>query len=176
VYGCAVDAAEVELNRAFRDVVSSGEASRYGASKRTDLLRVVGVVFAAVKVEDRVLSLGVVVDVVGVWPWNCADSSWYCLRSFGSWVERSESLLPHLSVHSLLLSCLDPISSSSSSFTLSSAVLMGRWERGTHPPKPPSSSSACVLNVSSPARKDSKERVMFPSVLVLAGKLREAAR
>lgn len=85
VYGCAVDAVDVELNSAFREVSSEGEVSRYGASKRTDLLRV-GVCFAAVKVEDRELSLGVVVDVVGVWPWNCADSSWYCLRSFGSWV------------------------------------------------------------------------------------------
>jgi hypothetical protein len=96
VYGCAVDA-EVELNRAFRDVVSSGETSRYGASKRTDLLRV-GVCFAAVKVEDRDAELGVVVDVVGVWPWNCASSSSYCLRSLGSWVCRSELLFPHLSV------------------------------------------------------------------------------
>jgi hypothetical protein len=68
VYGCAVAEAEVELKRAFREVSSEGEVSRYGASKRTDLLRVVGGCFAAVKVEDRDASLGVVVDVVGVWP------------------------------------------------------------------------------------------------------------
>jgi hypothetical protein len=88
---------EEEAKRAVREVSSEwGEVSRYGrASKRTDLLlRVVGgVCFAAVKVEDRVLSLGVVVDVVGVWPWNCADSSSYCLRSFGSWLCRSETLI-----------------------------------------------------------------------------------
>jgi hypothetical protein len=69
VYGCAVaGAVDVELKRAFREVSSEGEESRYGASKRTDLLRVVGGCFAAVNVEDRELSLGVVVDVVGVWP------------------------------------------------------------------------------------------------------------
>jgi hypothetical protein len=74
---------------------SSGEASRYGLSKRTDLLRVVwGVEVAAAKVEDRVGSFGVVVAVVGVWPLNCAKSSSYCLRSLGSWVCRSDILFP----------------------------------------------------------------------------------
>jgi hypothetical protein len=74
---------------------SSGEESRYGLSKRTDLLRVVwGVEVAAAKVEDRVGSFGVVVAVVGVWPLNCAKSSSYCLRSLGSWVCRSDILFP----------------------------------------------------------------------------------
>lgn len=114
----------MELNRAFRDVVSSGEESRYGASKRTDLLRV-GVCFAAVKVEDRELSLGVVVDVVGVWPWNCADSSSYCLRSLGSWVERVDTLFfTHQSRFFLLAFCFRSFAPTH----LSPHLLLSWWE------------------------------------------------
>ena len=56
------------MNKAFREVLSSGEESRYGLSKRTDLLRAVDVA-AAAKVGARVASFGVVVvAVVEVWP------------------------------------------------------------------------------------------------------------
>jgi hypothetical protein len=84
---------------------SSGEESRYGLSKRTDLLRVVwGVEVAAAKVDARDESFGVVVAVVGVWPLNCARSSSYCLRSLGSWVCRSDRLFPSVS-HFFFSSC-----------------------------------------------------------------------
>jgi hypothetical protein len=138
---------------------SSGEESRYGLSKRTDLLRVVcGVEVAAAKVEDRDESLGVVVAVVGVWPLNCAWSSSYCLRSLGSWVCRSDALLFLSVTCSLLLVC--------------SAGGKGQ----THSPSADSCSSACAVNVSRPARRDSSERVMGPSVLLLEGSLRDCAR
>jgi hypothetical protein len=94
------------LNKAFREE-ASGEESRYGLSKRTDLLRV-GVAFRAAKSEAREEELGVVVDVVGVWPLNCADRSSYCLRSLGSWVERSDVLFPLVSVTCSL--CLTSLS------------------------------------------------------------------
>lgn len=104
MYGCE----EPELlNSAFREV-ASGEESRYGLSKRTDLLRV-GVAFTAAKSAARVLSFGVVVEVVGVWPLNCADSSSYCFRSLDNWLCISELFLTYQLLFCLLLSllCLD---------------------------------------------------------------------
>jgi hypothetical protein len=156
VYGCEEPEVEV-LNRAFREV-SSGEESRYGLSKRTDLFRV-GVAFRAAKSEAREEELGVVVEVVGVWPLNCADSSSYCLRSLGSWVWRSE-ILSHLSVY----------------FSSFHSRNLGGEEgerKGTHSASPPSSST-CALKVSRPARRDSKDRVIGPSLF--EARLRETAR
>jgi hypothetical protein len=146
------------VKRELREA-SSGEESRYGLSKRTDLLRVVcgGVEVAAAKVEDRDESFG----VVGVWPLNCAWSSSYCLRSLGSWVCRSDRLFPSVS-------CLFSGSSSS-------ATLMG-VKGQTYSPSADSCSSACAVNVSRPARRDSSDRVMGPSVLLLEGSLRDCAR
>jgi len=167
--------------RAFREVVSSGEASRYGLSKRTDLLRD-GVVFAAAKSEAREVSLGVVVDVVGVCPLNCADSSWYCLSSFGSWVCMSDVLLRGFCQQCVLLYCLRH---SISVFLLYTSLQLCNLppllfcsslsgNRETHSPSTSSCSSACALKVSSPARKDSSDRVIGPSLV--DGSFSETAR
>ena len=181
VYGCCeAAAAEPEFpKRAFREVVSSGEASRYGLSKRTDLLLLrAGVVFAAANSEAREVSLGVVVDVVGVCPLNCADSSWYCLRSFGSWVCRSDVLLRGSCQQCILyftLLFLAPLCLLISlNLPLHVLFCCLGWGGKTYSPSTPSCSSACALKVSSPARKDSSDRVMGPSLV--EGSFSETAR